>query len=148
MKPLWIGLFVAVPLAACQDTAAPVIATRLTFVRATISPNILRGGDTATIVVSFVNQSPMPIRVAGGVCPFSFAVLDVGGHVVSGSPAQPCSSLLIRLTIQPHDSTTQAFRWIATSGGMALTPGAYNLIGACDWTPEVRSTPEGFAVTP
>ena len=149
MKALYVSFVVALPLAACQDTSSPLFPGALTAVSVSIAPQAVRSGDPAMVSVSLVNRTSAPMVIKGGVCPFDFEIQNGAGHAVFTLPREPCVAVAIAFTLNPRDSTTRTFHWVAdASGGGPLMPGSYSLQASCDWVPGVLSPRQPFIVTP
>ena len=147
MKPYLVSLVVALAIAGCGDSAAPFF--NKGSITASIVPSSVRSGDTATVAVSIVNRTPLPLRVGGSACPFSFVIQNSAGNAVGRSPDVFCVAVLVSVTIAPGDSVAQRFSWVAaTADGVRLLPGQYRVEGRCDWAKGEASVPQPFVVTP
>ena len=146
MRPFLVSLVGSAMLVGCRDTPfSPDVLT----LAATVAPSPLRGGDTATVVVSLTNRTLVSVQVGGSACPFAFEIVDQAGAVVSGSAPQNCIEILVSQVLKPGDSVNQTFRWVANgSRGAPLVPGEYVVRGDCSWVPGGQSTPQAFVVTP
>lgn len=146
MRAFLVSLVGPAMLVGCRDTPfSPEVLT----LAATVAPSPLRGGDTASVVVSLTNNMLVSVRVGGSACPFAFEVVDQSGAVVSGSAPQNCIQVLVSQVLKPGESVSQTFRWVASAtGGSPLVPGDYVVRGDCSWAPGGKSTPQPFVVTP
>ena len=148
MRAILVSLVGSALLAGCRD--APFSPKVLTLA-ATVVPSPLRGGDTITVVVSVTNKMLFSVQVGGGPCPleFGFEIVDQSGAAVGGIPEGCVLRGLNSGVIQPGETVSQAFRWVAVdSGGAPLAPGSYDVRGDCSWVPGVKSPPQPFVVTP
>jgi hypothetical protein len=147
MRALLVSLVGSAILLGCRDT--PFSPEVLTLV-ATIAPSPLHGGDTATVVVSLTNDTPLSVHVSGTPCPFGFEIVDQSGAVVGGISSLYCvQRILISRAIRPGETVSQAFPWVANdSGGSPLVPGDYGVRGDCSWVSGGKSQPQPFVVTP
>jgi len=131
MKTFILSLIGSAVLVGCSDTP---LSPDLLTVTATVAPNPLQSGDTATVVVSLANHTPFSVSVGGTECPFAFEVVDQSGAVVGGPAPQFCVADLVSRVMMPGDRVSQTFRWTADApGGGPLQPGTYSVRGLCQW---------------
>ena len=145
MRSFFVGVFLASLLAGCQvstDSSEPL------RVAVTISPSMVRAGDTALVTVRLINSTLHATTVSGSSsCRLVFDVLDNNGVRVGGNRPNVCTADLRRLVLAAGQSDSETFRWVAVHApGQPLAPGSYKVIGASLWVDGRMSPPQPFAV--
>src|SRR5258707_12261637 len=138
MRAFLISLVGSALLVGCRDTA---FSPELLTLSVTVAPSPLRGGDSATVVVSLTNKMLFPGQVGGRPCPleFAFEIVDQSGAAVGGIPEKCVLRSLNSRVIKPGETVSQDFRWVAIDGGGApLAPGSYGVRGDCSWVPGMK----------
>lgn len=145
-------MLLTAPIVGCDATGpTPTLALRVGVSPAAI---LAGGSDTATIRVTVVNLTALPVeRVV--TCDNLFAVESLVGRVVVSNYRVTCpaeNSIPLIIQLGPFASAELVRRWTGVSvryadGGyeaVALPPGAYRVFGALG---DLRSQPELLQLT-
>lgn len=130
------GLFAALALAACQESAAPITDLDALLLSLSVSPATVTAGTPADINLTIANPTLQTIEFQS--CPMYYWVDDSETEaLVAGSRSIGCfagSSVYDPIFLEPFESKTFTWRWTETEG---VPAGRYRAYGWIDWEPRV-----------